>query len=601
MNTVLARPVRPSQAAHRCRSTVMSAGVATLLSLLGAQAATAAPRDDASTVRQMLARAQTTSTAPVRIPGLLKNYLLMLKQTPTEGVDEAPDEGRGDPNGLALVLPQVLDTVDQVLATAPTAMLGALEAARTGFGNGLAKLHAGSTDSRPQHLHGVLLAMADGQAAMDQALDIAATIDPPAVALLLPAVQAAREAARRTSRSTMDLAVAAGVSSGRLAPAETAMRTADALFDAGDYGGAGQQYAGAFDLAANTLVFSMDRFEQNLRSVFDANTVGWAYAISQGGNLARSGSAGLARTGADLPQTNQSPTRKMHVASVSKTMTAIVVLRRLAEMGLSVDSAIGPWLPAGWARGNGVDALSFRQLMTHTSGFGQNGVGGNDFDGLKTMVAQDVPAQGSFKYFNANFGLLRVITAKLLGIDPTGWPVDPGAITTAAFLSYAQGAYNTAGVPFSCEPQGSNPTRQYEFPDSGNPGYAEPSRSLSCGGFGVQISATNLTRTLSYLRYTQDLMPTPQFQTMKAGFLGFMNPVNYDYAQGVFGTYHGHGGDWDHTGSGGLDACVVVFPINVEVAVTINSSRKVLGQGYPNGGYQCRVIKWAFENAWIAN
>jgi CubicO group peptidase (beta-lactamase class C family) len=582
------------------RRTRLAATVAALAGALCATTAAASPREDAAALRQVLARAQVSSPAPARLPGLLRNYLKLLKQTPVEGVDEAPEEGRGDPYGLAVVLPQLIHTVEQVRAGAPTAMIGALDAAHAGYTNGLAKLHAGSPDSTPQHLSGVLLALADGQAAMDQALDIAAVIDPPAVALLLPAVQAAREAARRTSRNTMDLALAAGVSAGRIAPAESAQRAADALFDAGDYGGAGQQYAGAFGLAADTVVFSMDRFEQNLRAVFDTNTVGWAYALSQGGNLARSGSAGLARTGTDLPQTNQSPTKKMHVASVSKTMTAIVLLRRLAETGLSVDSAIGPWLPAGWATGAGVDSITFRQLMTHTSGFGQNALGGNDFDGLKTMVAQDVPAKGAFDYFNANFGLLRVITARLLGIDPTGWPLDPGALTTAAFLSYAQQVYDPAGVPFSCEPQGTNPTRQYEFPDSGNPGYAEPSRSLSCGGFGVQLSATNLARTLSYLRYTQDLMPASQYQAMKTGFLGFMNPAEYDYAQGVFGTYHGHGGDWDHTGSGGLDACVMVFPIHVEAAVTINSSRKVLGQGYPNGGYQCRVIKWAFENAWIA-
>ena len=45
----------------------------------------------------------------------------------------------------------------------------------------------------------------------------------------------------------------------------------------------------------------------------------------------------------------------------------------------------------------------------------------------------------------------------------------------------------------------------------------------------------------------------------------------------------------------------MVFPINVEASVLINSSRKNLGVGYPGGGYQCAVIKTAFENAWVAN
>ena len=241
--------------------------------------------------------------------------------------------------------------------------------------------------------------------------------------------------------------------------------------------------------------------------------------------------------------------------------------------------------------------------MNHRSGFGQNAVGGNDWAGLQTMVAQGVPFKGSFDYFNANFGLLRVILAKTLGIDPTAIPFefDAGSLTASAFILHAQDRYDDVGVPFSCDPQASNPTLQYEFPDTGNPGYDEPSRSLSCGGFGVQISAVNLARTLAYLRYTQDLMPTAAFQEMKAKYLGFMNPANYSFAQGDFGVYHGHGGDWDHTGSGGLDSCALMFPINVEAAVLINSSRKVLGVGYPNGGHQCGVLKWAFDNAWVAN
>ncbi|MCP5272643.1 MAG: serine hydrolase [Burkholderiaceae bacterium] len=593
--------LRPTSTSRRPTPALTLLPLAAGLCLGGPAASAATAPTEADALSQAMAQAQAASPAPARLPGLLKHYLRLRKQTPVDGVDESPEASPGDPTGLAIVLPQVLSTVEQALATAPTAMLGALQAAQTGYAAALTRLHAGSNDATPQHLVGVLTAMADGQAAMDQALDIAAVIDPPAVALLLPAVQAAREAARRTSRSTMDLALAAGVSAGRLAPAESALRTADALFDAGDYGGAGQQYAGAFGLAANTVVFSMDRFEQNLREVFDTNTVGWSYALSQAGNLARSGSSGLARTGSDQPSTAQSPTKKMHVASVSKTMTAIVVLRRLTEMGLSVDTAIGPWLPMGWTRPADVHSITFRQLLTHTSGFGQNAPGGSDYLNLQVMAAQPVPGKGSFDYENANFGLLRVITAKLLGLDASALPFNAGALTSAAFLSYAQTVFDAAGVPFSCEPQGTNPTRQYDFPDSGNPGYAEPSRSLNCGGFGVQVSATNLARTLAYLRYTQDLMPAAQFLAMKTGFLGFMNPTDYDYAQGVFGTYHTHGGDWDHTGSGGLDACVMVFPINVEAAVTINSSRKELGQGYPNGGYQCRVIKWAFENAWVAH
>jgi hypothetical protein len=88
---------------------------------------------------------------------------------------------------------------------------------------------------------------------------------------------------------------------------------------------------------------------------------------------------------------------------------------------------------------------------------------------------------------------------------------------------------------------------------------------------------------------------------LTTGYLGFMNPTdNYNFAQGSFGKYHTHGGDWDH-GSGGMNTCVMVFPINVEAAVVINSSGKNAGQANFSRGYQCSVLKWAFENAWVAS
>ena len=59
---------------------------------------------------------------------------------------------------------------------------------------------------------------------------------------------------------------------------------------------------------------------------------------------------------------------QMHVASVSKLVTAMAMTKLLYNRNLSADARISPWLPKYWQQGPGVDRLTFRHLLTHTSG-----------------------------------------------------------------------------------------------------------------------------------------------------------------------------------------------------------------------------------------
>ena len=360
----------------------------------------------------------------------------------------------------------------------------------------------------------------------------------------------------------------------------------------GNYTVAASYFGSVVKFAANTITFDVALFEQNITAALAGQTTGHAFSIAYGGQLYQGGeSSGVARTSADPPATAQSPGKEMHVASVSKPLTTIVTLRLLDELGLTPDALIAPYLPSDWVLGEGVDQLRFRDFMTHHSGFGWINAG-NSYESLRTAIATDVVSQ-SWNYSNANFGLMRVLVAGLQGIDPVDYDwFDPGALTSAAFILYAQSLYSSIGVNIDCAPNDDTPTVQYKFPDDGTPGYVEPNHQLSCGGFGWFISANELAAVLTYLRNTETLLSASARTAMQEGFLGFMDPMDWDFVVGDFGVYYMHGGDWTHS-SEELHSCVVAFPITVEASLVINSARGAMP-------YQCSVLRSAFDDAWVA-
>jgi len=537
-------------------------------------------------------------------PGPAGEVALLLSQIdptpPPEGPDEEPEGEPADPQAPALLLPQIQDNIAGALALVEpgSAVAEALGRAQTAVDAALTSLTEGSSDGSLAYLVDAAAATRRAHTGLDAALAVAPP-EPQLIGLLLPAVQAAPETAKTSSERMLQAMTDGGVPTAQLGEALLQHQQALAALAAGQAAQAMVGFEEVLRIGAPLLVFDLDRFEARLRSVFDQQSVGWAFAIGRAGNLQRAGAAGLARTSADQPAALQTPVRRMHVASISKTLTTIVALRLLSDRGLTPQARIGPWLPANWPRGAGVDDLRFRDLMRHRSGFKQNEVAGNDYAALRDVVAKPV-GDTAYAYSNANFGLLRVLVSKLAGVDAANFPLySPGSLTSAVFMVMARGQYDDIGVPFHCAGEPSSPTLQYHWPDTGDPGYQEPDRTLQCGGIGVNISAVNLSRVLSFWRYTNELLPAVMRQAMRQQYLGLMNPANFDWAEGVYGVYQGHGGDWN-PGPGGLGSCMFSFPNLIEAAVVINSTRQNSG-GYTPRWHQCGVLKWAYEGSWVAN
>src|SRR4051794_24108856 len=80
-------------------------------------------------------------------------------------------------------------------------------------------------------------------------------------------------------------------------------------------------------------------------------------------------SGGMARRETDPPALPMGPEVMANTASVGKVFTTVVVLKALARRGVGVDTPIASYLPADWVRGPGVELVTFRDLLTHRSGF----------------------------------------------------------------------------------------------------------------------------------------------------------------------------------------------------------------------------------------
>jgi CubicO group peptidase (beta-lactamase class C family) len=532
--------------------------------------------------------AQAQLTPPMeRLAHQLEN------QTPLKDGRGQPSQSPTDTTAPSFRLPAQIGVLKKILANAKPRVAVPVGAALASVETAWAAYRDGSGGQSLGHLDTCLAALGDAQQSLVDAIAVASDRTD---ARLRQVQMELSLTSQRVAHDVNDQARAAGVSEARLDPADAQLAAGDAALAAGDHLGAAGPFALGLSLSADTIVFDIARFEANIHSAFDSQSVGHSYAISLAGLLHSSGKSGLARTAADAPATAQSPTKEMHVASVSKSLTAIVLMKLLADKGLGADTPIAPYLPSDWARGAGVDQLTFTSFMTHQSGLDQNGVKGSDYASLREVIAKAVGST-SFNYNNANYGMLRVLAAGLLGIDPVNYPeFDAGALTAAAFIIEAQSLYSGIGVSVDCGPVDANPTIQYRFPDTGKAGYAEPPRGLTCGGYGWHISARELAGVMANLRYSSNLIPAASFAEMKAKYLGFNDPTYFGgFVNGKFGVYLGHGGDWGH-GSGGLDSCYLMFPIVVEAAVLINSNSGSYGTA---GGHQCAALKDSFDNAWV--
>lgn len=236
---------------------------------------------------------------------------------------------------------------------------------------------------------------------------------------------------------------------------------------------------------------------QNIDNTVNQQAVGYAYIIINNGLQMETNAFGKARTAPDAPETTMTLDLRSNAASVTKTMTAVAALKLLAVKNVSVTSSISPYLPKGWTLGTGVSAITFAELLTHTSGIRNPSNLDTSYASLKTIMGQNITTKAA-QYQNANFALFRIIIPYLNGYNDTDkTDADITAATDKGYLDYMKSVYEP-DIKISCKP-GNNPVLSYPYPQNSAAGTDWGDWTSQCGGGGLQLSVTDMGVFMAHL------------------------------------------------------------------------------------------------------
>lgn len=420
------------------------------------------------------------------------------------------------------------------------------------------------------------------------------------------AARAASGAARRIASRLVDVATAAGGARVSVDQATAALGRGDLAVERGNFVLAVFFFGQALGFAADVpLVFDIGRFEQNIRDALEDQTIGHAYAIVLNGVLHAAEPEGLARNATDGQQA-QSPTKEMYIASMTKTISAVALLKLLADHGILVEDSIASHLPPDWTQGPNLDQVTFRRLLTHRSGLDAAGVSDQSLQSLRDVIEAGSTGASDGQpsvYTNANFGLLRILIPQIAhGEDVISayanvYPLD--AVYAGLYASVVtQNVFEPAGiaatVPASDE-AATTRTRLYRLGSPDDSGLDPGDWSLFAGATGWYLSTVELARFLGFLRFTEAILDAETRDLMDELFLGWLDPVAFGaYVSGTFADYRAHGGDYPLGDVPGMTGCMMNFHINVQASLLINS------RGGNLGGHACTLLRDAFDGAWVA-
>ena len=334
-------------------------------------------------------------------------------------------------------------------------------------------------------------------------------------------------------------------------------------------------------LTINADAAFVKRIADNLEKRLKDKCVGYSFQVAfKDTNLVAARAGGVARRAPDANPRAFRTEDKISIASVSKTITAIALLKLLAEKNIDIGESIAPHLPKSIGLHSSIKNITFRELLTHTSGI--RWTGEPDYALLLTGLKQGVkPENKNMKcnnsgagacYNNSNFGLMRILIPFIeSGYEPPATANDYaksylyGIRTMQATEKRVFAPLGISGV-FCNSPQTADKALSYQFPAPVQQGQDWGDMTATNAYRGWNLSAPQMSKIISALAFSEKLLPAALRDKMFEESLG----IWHDEFSGI--DEYGHGG-W-HPGThnlGEIGTYAGAFSNGITVALIINS------------------------------
>lgn len=316
-------------------------------------------------------------------------------------------------------------------------------------------------------------------------------------------------------------------------------------------------------------------FCDGFHAIMKSQVTGYELMICRNGTKAAGLRWNWGQTPADANKGWNDDTQ-MHIASVSKLLTAIGMMKALDSKGISYGTSIINYLPSYWSKGSNISGVTFRDLLTHKSGF-PKGDSQSSFPFMKGRVAAGVASNPGGEYANMNFGLCRILIPIVMGdISKSANPMPSNtglndlawdALTLYHYKDYMQdNVFTPAGVSNAgFAPTGSNRALAYKFPHNGQKGWDSGDLASMAGGAAWRLSAEQVLKVLHHARRRNTILPADKFQYLLDNYFGIDQIID-----SPAGKLYNKNGGWSSNSS--QEQCVAyVLPDGLEAMVMVNS------------------------------